>query len=115
MPQIVLVILFQTKYGLGILTLSDTQLNRLEIIQNEGMRTILGCKKDTSVEAMRYLLDFPTMRERYRMAQVKAFLRETDPQHPLHDKVGRIATTIPNRDSGWMTEATQTIEQCCSI
>ena len=42
MPQRVLVILFQTlvisvvEYGLGLLTLSDTQLNRLEIIQNEG-------------------------------------------------------------------------------
>jgi len=50
--------------------LSDTQLKRLEVIQNEGMRTILGCTKDTSAEAMRYLLDFQTMRERHRMAQV---------------------------------------------
>ena len=53
MPQRVLVILFQTlvisvvEYGLGLLTLSDTQLNRLEIIQNEGMRTILGCTNMT--------------------------------------------------------------------
>ena len=122
MPQRVLVILFQTlvisvvEYGLGLLTLSDTQLNRLETIQNEGMRTILGCTKDTSAEAMRFLLDFPTMRERHRMAQVKAFLRvSADPQHPLHDKVGRVVTTRLKRGSEWMTEATQTIEQCCSI
>ena len=106
MPQRVQVILFQTlvnseiQYGLGFLTLSDTQLNRLEIIQNEGMRTILGCTKDNSTETMRYLLDFPAMRERHRMAQVKAFLRvSADPQHPLHDKIGRAATTRLKRGS----------------
>ena len=50
------------------------------------------------------------------MAQVKAFLRvSADPQHPLHDKVGRVVTTRLKRGSEWMTEATQTIEQCCSI
>ena len=48
MPQRVLVILFQTlvisvvEYGLGLLPLSDTQLIRLEVIRNEGMRTIKG-------------------------------------------------------------------------
>ena len=96
MSQRILVILFQAlilsvvEYGLGLLTLSATQLKRLEVIQNEGMRAILGCTRDTSAEAMRYLLGFPTMSERYRLAQVKAFLKvSVDPSHHLHQKVGR--------------------------
>ena len=65
MPQKVLFILFKAlvlsvvEYGLGLLTLSTAQLNRLEVIQNEGMRCVLGCTRDTSAEAMRYALDLP--------------------------------------------------------
>ena len=57
------------------MSLSEAQLKRLEVIQNEAMRAILGCTKDTSAEAMIYLLGFPTMAERLRLAQVKAFLK----------------------------------------
>ena len=81
MSQKILAMLFQTlvlsvvEYGFGLLTLSKTQLNRLEVIQNEAMRAILGCTRDTSAEAMRYILGFPTMAERHKLAQVKAFLK----------------------------------------
>ena len=95
MSQKILVILYQTlvlsviNYGFGLLTLSAAQLDRLEVIQNESMRAILGCTKDTSAEAMRYLLGFPTMAERHKIAQVKAFLRVSeDKKHPLHSKFG---------------------------
>ena len=96
MSQKILVILFQAliqksvfKYGLGLLTLSTAQLKRLETIQNEGMRVILGCTKDTSSEAMRYLLSFPTLAEQHKLAQVEAFLRVAeDEKHLLHNKVG---------------------------
>ena len=60
MPQRVLFILFQAlilsvvNYGLGLLTLSKAQLDRLETIQNQGMRTVFGCTRDTSCEAMRH-------------------------------------------------------------
>ena len=60
MPQRILFILYQTlvlsviDYGFGLLTLSATQLRRLEVVQNEGMRTVLGCTRDTSAEAMRH-------------------------------------------------------------
>ena len=65
MPQRVLLILFKAlvlsvvDYGLGLLTLSTAQLRRLDVIQNEGMRSILGCTKDTSSEAMSFALDLP--------------------------------------------------------
>ncbi len=71
MPQHILPVLFKSlvlsviDYGLGLLTLSATQLQRLDVIQNEGMRSILGCTRDTSAEAMRYLLDLPPMRNRH--------------------------------------------------
>ena len=67
MPQRILFILYQTlvlsviDYGFGVLTLSASQLRRLDVVQNEAMRTILGCTRDTSAEAMRYLLDLPCM------------------------------------------------------
>ena len=81
MPQRILCLLFdmlvlsQVDYGLGLLTLSKTQLARLDVIQNEGMRAILGCTKDTAAAAMRYVLGLPAMKERHRLAQVKAYLK----------------------------------------
>ena len=81
MPQKILVILYQAlvvsvmEYGLGLLTLSKSQLQRLDVIQNEGMRAILGCTKDTSAEAMRHLLDLPTVSERHKLAPRSATYR----------------------------------------
>ena len=46
-------ILYQTlvfsviEYDFGLMTLADTHLKRLDSIQNEAMRIILGCTKDT--------------------------------------------------------------------
>ena len=48
MHQRILMILYKAlalsviEYGQGLLTLSTAQLKRLEVIQNEGMRAILG-------------------------------------------------------------------------
>ena len=122
MSQRILVILYQTlvlsvvEYGLGLLTLSKAQLQRLEVIQNEGMRAILGCTRDTSAEAMRYLLDFPCADERHKLAQVQAFLRvSADETNPLHEKVGRQMTSRLKRGTEWMTQATNTINKCCQV
>ena len=122
MPQRILFILYQTlvlsviDYGFGLLTLSATQLRRLEVVQNEGMRTVLGCTRDTSAEAMRHILDLPCMEERHKIAQVKAYLRVcADPHNPLHDKVGRTVQSRLKRGTEWMTQAAATISQCCSV
>ena len=119
MPQRNLALLFdmlvlsQVDYGFGMLTLSNSQLGRLDVIQNEGMRTILGCTRDTSAAAMRYVLGLPTMKERHKLAQVKAYLKVcADPQHPLHDKLGRQTRSRLKRGTEWMTQAVQTIEEC---
>jgi len=122
MPQRVLLILFKAlvlsviDYGFGLLTLSTAQLKRLETIQNEGMRSILGCTKDTSAEAMRYMLDLPPMDDRHKLAQVKAYTRvAADTSNPLHDKIGRVTTTRLKRGTEWLTQASQTIESCMSV
>ena len=119
MPQRNLALLFdmlvlsQVDYGFGILTLSNMQLGRLDVIQNEGMRTILGCTRDTSAAAMRYVLGLPAMKERHKLAQVKAYLKVcADPQHPLHEKLGRQTTSRLKRGTEWMTQAVKTIEEC---
>ena len=84
-------------HGFGILTLSETQLKRLEVIQNEGMRTILGCTRDTSAEAMRYLLDLTPITDRHKLAQVKAFGRlSADPGNPLHVKIVKQQSAVWN-------------------
>ena len=123
MPQKTLVILYQAlvvsviEYGLGLLTLSKTQVERLDVIQNEGMRAILGCTKDTSAEAMRHLLDLPTASERHKLAQVKAYLRvASDEKHPLHNKIGREYSSRLKREcSEWMNQAATTISQCVAV
>ena len=57
--------------------LSGAELQRLEVIQNKGMGSILGCTRDTSAEAMRYLLDLPPMPNRH-----KAEYQKTQAIHP---------------------------------
>ena len=122
MSQKILAMLYQTlvlsvvEYGFGLLTLSKSQLGRLEVIQNEAMRAILGCTKDTSAEAMRYILGFPTMAERHKLAQVKAFLKvSSDENHPLHQKVGNRPPSRLKRGAEWMTQASTTVEHCVSV
>ena len=39
-------------YGLGLTTLSQSNLLKLDRVQNEAMRVILGTTKDTPIEAM---------------------------------------------------------------
>ena len=73
MPQRILFILFQALIlsvvdcGLGLLTLSKAQLDSLETIQNQGMRIVLGCTRDTSCEAMLHYLGLD--KEHVRKAQ----------------------------------------------
>ena len=72
------------------MTLSKIQLQRLDVIQNEGIRAILGCTNDTAAAAMRYVLGLPAMKGRHKQAQVKVYLKVcADTEHPLHGKIGR--------------------------
>ncbi len=108
--------MFVIDYGLGLLTLSATQLQRLDVIQNESMKSILGCTRDTFAEAMRYLLDLPPMRDRHKLSQVKAYVKvAADNSNPLHDKIGRNVRCRLKRGSELLTQAARTIETCTPV
>ena len=47
------VILSVIDYGLDLTTLSQSNLLKLDRVQNEAMRVILGTTKDTPIETMR--------------------------------------------------------------
>ena len=68
------VILSVIDYGLGLTTLSQSNLLKLDRVQNEAMRVILRTTKDTPIETMCYLLDLPSMETRHKVEQVKAYL-----------------------------------------
>ena len=104
------------EYALPILTLSQTQIERLERIQNEAMRIILGCTKDTAVRAMRYLLDFPTIKDRIAICRARAYLRvSADTQHPLHSEIEKEKGNRLKRGKSWMGQAEVIVQQVCQL
>ena len=74
-PRRILLILYQTlilsvvDYGYGLITL------KLKVIRIQGMRTIFGCTRDASCEAMRHVLDLLSMLERHMRSQVLDYLK----------------------------------------
>ena len=58
----------------------------------------------------------PTMEEKHKLAQVQAYFRVSeDETNPLHNKIGRVTTSRLKRGAEWMTEAVNTISQCCDV
>ena len=105
------VILSVNDYGLGLTTLSQSNLQKLDRVQNEGTRVILGTTKDTPIEAMRYLLDLPSMETRHKVEQVKAYLSEMqNSKNPLHDAVKEEKGYRLARGKSWMGQAEQSIQ-----
>ena len=77
-----MLVLSHVDYVFRILTLSNTQLGRLNAIQNEGMSLILGLTRNMSTAAIRYVLGLPAMRERNKLAQVSESLRRSTTPPP---------------------------------
>ena len=67
------VVLSVTDYGPGLTTMALTNLLKLDRVQNEAMRVILGTTQDTPTEALRFMLDLPPMKTRQKVEQVKAY------------------------------------------
>ena len=106
------VILSVIDYGLGFTALSQSNLLKLDRVQNEAMRVILGTTKDISIEAMRYLLDLLSMEARHKVEQVKAYLDAgQNPNDPLQRKKRcRLA-----RGKSWMGQSEQSIQHVCDL
>ena len=61
-------------------------------------------------------MGFPTMAERHKIAEIKAFLKVfEDKKLPLQSKVDKRPQTRPKRGAERMTEAKQTIENSMSV
>ena len=104
------------EYAMAILTLSCKQMERIERIQNEAMRIILGCTRDTACRAMRYLLDFPTIRDRLQICRARAYLRvNANTQHPLHSEIKKVKGSRLKRGRSWMGQAEDILQQVCSL
>ena len=102
--------------GLGLTTLSQSNLLKLDRVQNEAMRVILGTTKDTPIETMRYLLDLPSMETRHKVKQVKAYLNAMqNPKYPLHDAAKEEKGCRLARDKSWMGQAEQSIQHVCTL
>ena len=110
------VVLSRIDYGLGLTTMSQTNLQKLERIQNEAMRTILGTTKDTPIDAMRYILDLPPIQTRQKVEQVKAYINAAEnPQNPLHSAVNDEKGSRLARGKSWMGQAEESIEKVCPL
>ena len=104
------------EYALAILTLSQTQIERLDIIQNAAMRIILGCTRDTSTRAMRYLLDCPTAEHRLQYCRARAYLQiHTDKEHPLHSGIQKVKGSRLKRGKSWVGRAEDVIQSVCRL
>ena len=80
------------------------------------MRVILGTKKDTPVEAMRYLLDLLSMETRHNVKQVKAYLNAMqNPKNLLHDDVKEEKGYTLARSTAWVDQAEQSIQHVCRL
>ena len=58
-------------YGQGIIQMAQTILLKLDRVQNEAIRVMLGTTKDTPTETIRFMTDLPPMQTRQKMEQVK--------------------------------------------
>ena len=104
------------EYGLGLLTVSKSQLERLERIQNAAMRLILGCTRDTPIVCMRHILALPPMTDRHRVLQAKWYLRvAADRDHPLHAAMDMVKGHRLRRGRSWMAQAELSIRQVCDL
>ena len=105
-----------TDYGLGLTTTAQTNLLKLDSVQNEAMRVILGTTKDTPTETMRFMLDLPPMQTRQKVEQVKAYFSAVENHHnPLHEVVKDPKGCRPGRGKSWMGQAEESILQVCQL
>ena len=100
------VILSVIDCGLCLTTLSRSILLKLDSVQNDATRVILGTTKDTPNEATHYLLNLPSMETRHKVDQVKAYLNAMqNPKNPLHDTVKDENGCMLARGKSWMGQA----------
>ena len=77
-------------------------MDKLQVVQNQGMRCILGAPRKTSTAVMRQELQFLPVSHRAHLHRVKLFRKiQTNTIHPLHTKIN---TRHRRRRIDWTTE-----------
>ena len=110
------VVLIVIDYGLGHTTMAQTNLLKLDRVQNEAMRVTLGTAKDTPIETIRFMLDLPPMQTRQKVEQVKAYFSAIEnPHNPLHEAMKDTEGCRLGWGKSWMGQAEDSILQVCQL
>ena len=100
------VVLSVIVYGQGLTTMAQTNLLKLDKVQNEAMRVILGTTQDTPTETMKFMLDLPPMQTRQKVKHVKAYFSVVEnPHNPLHEIVKDTKGCRLGGGKSWMGQA----------
>ena len=109
-------VLSVTDYGQGLTTMAQTTLLKLDRVQYEAVRVVLGTTKDTPTETMRSMLDLPPLQTRQKAEQVKPYLSAVEnPHNPLHEAVKDTKGCRLGRDKSWMSQTEDSILQVCQL
>ena len=93
-------------YVLGLTTLSQYQLLKLDGVRNETMRVVLGTTEDTPIEVTRI---------RRKVEQVKVYLSAMqNPKNPLHDAAKDEKECRLARGKSWIGQVEQSIQHVSS-
>ena len=87
------------------MTMTQAYLPKLDRVQNEAMRVILGITKDTCtpIETMRFILDLPPLQTTHKVEQVKVYFSAVgNPNNPLHEPVKDTKGCRLGRGKSWM-------------
>ena len=104
------VILFQI--FLLFFKMAQTNLLKLDRVQNEAMPVILGTTKDTPTETVGFMLDLPPMQTRQKVEQVKTYFSAIEnPHNPLHNAVKDTKGCRLGRGKSWMGQAEDSVLQ----
>ena len=104
-------ILNATGYGLGLTTLLQSNLLKLDRVQNEAIRVVLVTTKDTPIEDTCCLPDLPSTETRLKVEQVKEYLKAMqNPKHLFHYAVKEEKGCRLARGKPWMVEVEQSVQ-----
>ena len=110
------VILSIIDYGPGLDTLSQFSLQKFDRVQSYAMRVVLGTTKDTSIEAMWYLLRLSPVETKYNVKQVEAhFYLMQNPKNRLHNAVKEGKGCRLARNKPLAGKAEKSIQHMCSL
>ena len=103
-------------YGLECLTLSKSQLERIDRKQNEAVHIILGCTRDTPLVCMRHILGIPTVFDRSKVLQTKLCLCvSSDKDHMLYYEINAPKVNRLKRGKSWMAQAEEAIRNVTNM